>query len=187
VSSTKKIIELAAGHSYDCDRSARDAVDGERSARVNRPPGGHLSNASNDDGYTVRTQQEVADLMTARGYPMGRKSVQETERRALHKLRVALLDVAKVEFPISIAEEIDVRIGALIVTEQRLTFLQKVASGNWIREDCKAQNIHSGAKIPEPTYMWLIENKLVDCDCGDLKVTNLGHEVIRRANEEARA
>lgn len=39
----------------------------------------------------MRTLQEVADIMTARGFRMSANAVWNTERRALDKLRVTLL------------------------------------------------------------------------------------------------
>jgi hypothetical protein len=39
-----------------------------------------------------RTQEEVAAIMTARGYPMKRAAVYEIERRALRKIRDGLLE-----------------------------------------------------------------------------------------------
>lgn len=46
-----------------------------------------------DMSHAVRTRQEVADIMTANGYPMGRRAVEMTERRALYKLRMALIGI----------------------------------------------------------------------------------------------
>lgn len=43
-------------------------------------------------GCAVRTQGEVAAIMTARGYPMKRAAVWHIERRALKKLRESLSD-----------------------------------------------------------------------------------------------
>ena len=38
----------------------------------------------------ARTHREIAQIMTARGYPMTPQAVYETEQRALRKLRDAL-------------------------------------------------------------------------------------------------
>lgn len=38
------------------------------------------------------THREIANIMTARGYPMSRAAVQHTEIRALHKLKQLLID-----------------------------------------------------------------------------------------------
>jgi hypothetical protein len=46
-------------------------------------------------GLAVRTQQEVAEIMTARGYPMGASAVWWTERRALQKIKILLSSTAK--------------------------------------------------------------------------------------------
>ena len=42
----------------------------------------------------VRTMEEVAAIMTRRGYPMGRGLVYQLERKAIAKLREALADLA---------------------------------------------------------------------------------------------
>lgn len=46
-------------------------------------------------GLAVRTQQEVADIMTARGYPMGASAVWCLEKNALKKLRWGLARIAR--------------------------------------------------------------------------------------------
>ncbi len=46
----------------------------------------------------LRTQGEVARIMTAKGYPMNRAAVWHIERRALAKLRTGLRDFYAVYF-----------------------------------------------------------------------------------------
>lgn len=43
-----------------------------------------------DNPMAHRSQQEVAEIMTARGHPMTRAAVSQTERKALRKLLFAL-------------------------------------------------------------------------------------------------
>jgi len=42
----------------------------------------------------ILTHEEVADIMTSKGYPMSRSRVAQIELCAIHKLRIALLDIA---------------------------------------------------------------------------------------------
>ena len=50
-----------------------------------------------DDPLAIRTQAEVAAIMTAKGFPMNQRDVSYSERQALRKLRPLLEDMA-VEF-----------------------------------------------------------------------------------------
>ena len=50
-----------------------------------------------DDPLAIRTQAEVAAIMTAKGFPMNQRDVWYSEQQALRKLRPLLEDMA-VEF-----------------------------------------------------------------------------------------
>lgn len=59
-------------------------------SRSRQPSKADAGIAINSDAE--KTQEEVAAIMTARGYPMKRAAVYEIERRALRKIRDGLLE-----------------------------------------------------------------------------------------------
>jgi len=73
------------------------------------------------------------------------------------------------------------KVGDLNVTETRVTFLGKIKSGrDWERADGEARNTRSGKKIPEPTYLWLVENDLVRTDGANIFITDKGRDILTR-------
>tara|TARA_A100001391_G_scaffold27134_2_gene14644 strand:+ start:1440 stop:1676 length:237 start_codon:yes stop_codon:yes gene_type:complete len=66
------------------------------------------------------------------------------------------------------------------ITKNRACWLSTIKSsrGDWNRDDCVTKNIRSGRKMPEPVYMWLIENHFVDVDLGSLVITQKGVDAL---------
>lgn len=53
-----------------------------------------LMNVKDKNDLAIRTQDEVAQIMTERGFPMGRSNVYDLERRAIKKLKCGLATIA---------------------------------------------------------------------------------------------
>ena len=63
-----------------------------------------MANWGTNDSRAVRSHWEVAELMTARGYPMTRQNVVITEHRALRKLR-AHVDIERLAMECGVIQE----------------------------------------------------------------------------------
>lgn len=64
----------------------------------------HQRSARGGFATAIRTQQEVAEIMTARGYPMGKSNVCMLETKAIRKLRRGLADMAR-EFGFDVGDQ----------------------------------------------------------------------------------
>lgn len=70
------------------------------------------------------------------------------------------------------------------LTENRRLWLSTIeASSDWIRDNGRSFNFRTDRRMPEPVYLWLIENKLIDCDCGNLSATTKGRELLKEQSK----
>lgn len=74
----------------------------------------------------------------------------------------------------------------LKMTPSRLYWLRSIdASSSWVRDCGRTTHRASGRRMPELHYLWLVENGLVECDCGNLYLSHKGREALAKAGSDA--
>lgn len=77
------------------------------------------------------------------------------------------------------------------VTESRALWLRKLDSANeqvgyFVRDCGKTRHTRSKRLMPEPVYMWLLENHLIEVDCGNIWLSEKGKAVLAQAFKESK-
>ena len=66
---------------------------------------------------------------------------------------------------------------AVPLTETRAVYLAKVANGGFIRQS-GGPTSKGGRNMPEPTWLFLVENGLVSTSCGEVSITRKGQHSL---------
>lgn len=71
------------------------------------------------------------------------------------------------------------RLHSMRMTPKRAMWLEKMhKESHWIRDSGQTINTRSDRKMPEPIYFWLVDNELIDVDCGDITVSAAGIDLL---------